>query len=383
MLDLAHVEPTLRGAAKLWLADNIDIYENDILLPHPIVDQTLVSLQSDKSFASYEAAFAHLKGPRLPNDTQVYWEQTFVDIMFEYPIQSDRSSFSIHTGFNELALRVVTNLQFVSPNGARRSYEFLDDPGLIRIDPSWYESSVRFFKAGFAHFFTADYFLLLLCIVVPFRRWRELLLIVISITLAQTITLIASAYQLAPESLWFQPLIETLIAVSIVYLALENIVGKTTLQRRTMLAFTAGLALGFNYFFAFANTLQFAGSHKLDSVLSFNAGVELGQILAIALLLLGLELLFRRVVAERMGTIILSGLVIQTAWRSMLDRGGRLRQYQFEWPTLTAASAASAMRGLMVVMILASLVWLVFGLLGSWLKSNPGDNSTQLPQHRD
>jgi hypothetical protein len=41
---------------------------------------------------------------------------------------------------------------------------------------------------------------------------------------AHSITLIASAYNLAPDALWFPPLIETLIATSIVYMALENIV---------------------------------------------------------------------------------------------------------------------------------------------------------------
>ena len=46
-----------------------------------------------------------------------------------------------------------------------------------------------------------------------------------SFTVAHSVTLIASAYGMAPDSLWFPPLIETLIAVSIVYMAFENIVG--------------------------------------------------------------------------------------------------------------------------------------------------------------
>jgi membrane-bound ClpP family serine protease len=117
-------------------------------------------------------------------------------------------------------------------------------------------------------------------------------------------------------------------------------------------------------------------------VLSFNLGVELCQLLALALLVLGVELLFRRVIDERMGTIVVSGLVLLTAWRSMLDRGERLWQYQFEWPMLTAASEASALRALMVILILAFFVWLIFGVLGSWLKRHPGDSSAEVPQHR-
>ena len=45
-----------------------------------------------------------------------------------------------------------------------------------------------------------------------------------SFTVAHSITLVASAFDLAPGGLWFPPLIETLIAISIVYMALENIV---------------------------------------------------------------------------------------------------------------------------------------------------------------
>ena len=66
--------------------------------------------------------------------------------------------------------------------------------------------------------------------------------------------------------------------------------------------------------------MQFAGSHLLTSLLSFNIGVELGQLLVLVLLIPVLELLFRFVVAERMGTIILSALVAHTGWHWMLER---------------------------------------------------------------
>ena len=69
-------------------------------------------------------------------------------------------------------------------------------------------------------------------------------------TVAHSITLIASAYDLAPDALWFPPLIETLIAMSIVYMALENIVGARASQRRWMITFAFGLVHGFGFSFA-------------------------------------------------------------------------------------------------------------------------------------
>ncbi len=101
----------------------------------------------------------------------------------------------------------------------------------------------------------------------------------------------------------------------------------------------------------------------LTSLLSFNVGVELGQLLVLVLLIPALELLFRFAVAERMGTIILSALVAHTAWHWMIDRGNILRQYRFTWPVLTATFLASAVRWMIVIVILAAIIWLVWGVL--------------------
>jgi len=114
---------------------------------------------------------------------------------------------------------------------------------------------------------------------------------------------------------------------------------------------------GFGFSFALRETLQFAGSHLLASLLSFNVGVELGQLLVLLLMIPVLELLFRTVVAERMGTIILSALVAHTGWHWMLERADRLRQYRLQWPDLTVALAVSAMRWLMAMLLLAAVVW--------------------------
>ena len=77
----------------------------------------------------------------------------------------------------------------------------------------------------------------------------------------------------------------------------------------------------------------------------------------LAIAIPALALLFRYVVAERMGTILLSALVAHTAWHWMLDRGAALRQYDFEWPSLDAVFAVSAIRGLMLALIVVAAAW--------------------------
>jgi len=195
--------------------------------------------------------------------------------------------------------------------------------------------------------------------VIPFRRFRPLITIVTAFTIAHSVTLIASAYGFAPDALWFPPLVEMLIAISIVYMAFENIVG-ARLKRRWVITFAFGLVHGFGFSFILRQTMQFAGSHMLTSLLSFNIGVELGQLLVLVALIPLLELSFRYVVAERMGTVILSALVAHTGWHWMTDRAAVLSQFQLSWAALDGAWLASVVRWGGMVLIFAGLVWVVF-----------------------
>jgi hypothetical protein len=359
-LDLARIDSSLDEAATVWISEALEVYEGDTRLPRPQLLQTRASLESDRSFSSYEEAFAHVTGAKLPSETQVYWNQAMLDVLFEYPIHSERSYFSIHPNFARLGLRVATAVRFLPAGGIVRAFEFVGDPGLVRLDPRWHQAALRFVEAGFFHILGGtDHLLFLFCLVVPLRRFRALIPVVTSFTLAHSITLIASAYNLAPDALWFPPLIETLIAISIVYMALENIVGGAGLERRWMITFGFGLVHGFGFSFALRQTMQFAGSHLLTSLLSFNIGVELGQLLVLLLLIPALEALFRFVVAERVGTIVVSAIVAHTGWHWMTERANRLMQFRFEWPVLTPTLLANAMRWTMLVMMVAAAAWLV------------------------
>jgi len=360
-LDLARVDASLRDAAILWISQNVELYEGDTRIPDPRVIDVRVSLPSDRSFGSYEEALAHVAGAPLPNETELYWDQGMLDVLFEYPIQSDRSEFSIHAGLARLGLRVVTVLRFLPPGGTVRAFELTGDPGLVRLDPRWHQAALRFVRLGFFHILEGtDHLLFLFCLVIPFRRFRSLVAIVTSFTAAHSITLIASACNLGPDALWFPPLIETLIAISIVYMALENIVG-SNIQRRWIITFAFGLVHGFGFSFALRQTLQFAGSHLTVSLLSFNAGVELGQLLVLVALVPALEGLFRFAVPERTGTIIASALVAHTGWHWMIDRGEQLRQYRFEWPAITPMLMLTAVRWTMGIVAVTGAAWLLFG----------------------
>jgi HupE/UreJ protein len=360
-LDLRRADPSLKEAAVVWIGNGVTIYEDDRPLAPSRLVATRISLPSDRSFTSYGEALTRLASGTLDADTEIPWGQAMLDTQFEYAITSERSRFSIHPEFARLGLRVTTVLRFVQPDGSIRAFEYVGDPGIVRLDPRWDQAAFNFTALGFRHILDGtDHLLFLLCLVIPFRRLRPLVVIVTAFTIAHSLTLIASAYGMAPDALWFPPLIETLIAASIVYMALENIVSGGGLRRRWLIAFAFGLVHGFGFSFALRETMQFAGSHLLTSLLFFNLGVELGQVLVIALLVPAIDALFRYVVAERMGTILLSAIVAHTGWHWMIERGARLSQY--DWPALDAAFAAASLRWLIAALIVAGMSWLIFGL---------------------
>ena len=222
-----------------------------------------VSLPSDRSFATFETgAGARHRAAAAARDTTIIWNQALLDVLFEYPIRSDRSRVLDPAG--PRAPRPPRRHGAALPAAGRRGTR-VRVPAIrdcVRLDPRWHQAAWRFVTLGFAHILDGtDHLLFLFCLVIPFRRFGALVLIVTAFTVAHSITLIAAASGLAPDALWFPPLVEMLIAASILYMALENIVGATSVQRRWMIAFAFGLVHGFGFSFALRETLQFAGSH--------------------------------------------------------------------------------------------------------------------------
>ncbi len=372
-LDFSRIDQALNDAAVLWIRDFVEVYENNQRLTTPRITATRASLPGDRSFATYDQAMAYITtGPRLGAETQIYWEQGLLDVVFEYPIESDQSDFAIRPGLTRLGLRVNVVLQFLQPGKPERVFDVHADTGIVHLDPRWHQAFYLFAREGFFHILDGtDHLLFLLCLVIPFRNLRGLVVVVTSFTIAHSVTLIASAYGMAPDGLWFPPLIETLIAISILYMAFENIVG-AKLERRWMVTFGFGLVHGFGFSFLLRERLQFAGDHLVASLLAFNVGVEIGQLFVLIIAVPLLVLIFRFVVAERIGTILMSALVAHTAWHWATERSGVLLGYN--WPEFGLADLSAFIRLAMVIVGAAFVMW----LLSLWMGKHP---STTAPKH--
>ncbi len=199
-LDLPRVGPTLEDAAMLWIGDFVELFEDGRPLGKPTVTAARVSLPSDKSFADYDEALASLTGPPLPADTELYWQDGLLDVRFEYPIRSDRSRFAMRPGLTRLGLQVNVVLRLLMPGTPERVFDVHGDAGLVELDPRWYQAALRFTRDGFFHILDGiDHLLFLFCLVIPFRRLRPLVAVVTAFTVAHSITLIASAFDMAPD----------------------------------------------------------------------------------------------------------------------------------------------------------------------------------------
>ena len=360
-LDIARVTALLPGAAQLWVADYLTLYEDGRELSPARIAAVRVSLPSDRSFGSPDAALAHVAAPPLPEGTGLLWQAAMFDLVIAYDIASPDARFAIEPRLAHLGVRTTTVLRLVLPDGAVRAFQYEGDPGRIELDPSWANAAGRFVAEGFRHILGGlDHLLFVLCLVLPVRRWRPLVAIVTAFTVAHSLTLGAAALGVAPTGAWFPPLVEALIALSIVVLAVENLLRREErLEDRWRMAFGFGLIHGFGFSFALGEQLQFAGGHLATSLGAFNVGVELGQLLVLALAVPALAIARRYAGAgrERIVVIVGSVLVAHTAWHWMTERFSTLGAAwaSFAWPALDLAFALAAVRAALLAAVALAL----------------------------
>jgi hypothetical protein len=175
-----------------------------------------------------------------------------------------------------------------------RSMQFAFDPDTreAEVGPHGGEARgiVSFVGLGVEHILTGwDHLLFLLVLLLRGGRWLSLVKIVTAFTVAHSVTLALAALEVValPDRL-----VEAVIALSIAVVAAENLFLTPVVARRWLVSFSFGLVHGFG----FSSVLRELGlpTHGVVvSLLGFNAGVELGQMLVVALAVPALALVRR------------------------------------------------------------------------------------------
>jgi len=166
----------------------------------------------------------------------------------------------------------------------------------------------EFVKQGVVHIFGGlDHVLFVLCLVLAARSWRELAFIVTSFTVAHSITIGLTAFELVRVA---PIVVEPIIAASIVYVAIENIVRKEP-RNRVGVTFGFGLVHGLGFGGVLLD-LGIAGGDVVPLLLGFNIGVELGQLAIViplfALVVYAQKAQMRRYAPVRTATCVLVAL---------------------------------------------------------------------------
>ncbi len=361
-LDLQRLDAQLEDAAALWLLGNLKVFAGGAALAAPDLEAVRIALPSDRSFLAEdpERTFAAIRADRLPPETNLYWEQALLEValFFPGPAAGALDEIAVEPSFARLGLSTVTQIRYPDEEGQLRALSLPGNPGRVSLNPGPLEVFGRFLVLGFEHVLDGtDHLLFVLALVIPLLVIRPLIVVVTAFTLAHSLTLGAAMLGMVPTGLWFPPLVELLIAASIFYMALENLL-QPSVRRRWLVAFAFGLVHGFGFSFALGETLERAGDQLFFSLLGFNLGIEAGQILVLLIAVPALKLA-GRVLPPRGIALVASVLIGHTAWHWLLERWVAFRAFELNWPVLDLAFAAGAMRWAMLVLIAVLIVWLV------------------------
>src|SRR5688500_17148114 len=201
---MPYLDPALREAAN-QISNGILFLEGDERLTRYDLTNARISLPSDRSFDSYDTALARVRGAKLPDTTQVYYNQGFLDLEMQFPIQSQDSAFSMRVLFGRgLANRTATYINFIRPDGEVRAFRIHDDTPLVRLDPKAHQAAWVFLKAGFYRFLDGlDHLLFIIVLALPFRRARDLVKPIAAFAIAHSMTLGLAAFGMGAVDTWF------------------------------------------------------------------------------------------------------------------------------------------------------------------------------------
>jgi hypothetical protein len=348
-------ETAVQVAARAWIGQAVRVLADGRDLGAPHVAVVRMARPGAAPWNSWESALAAVTLASTDGWPAVMPDRADVDILLEWSLTGPATRLSYDAAFEQLGRTTQTVFQYAEQDGSFRVLTYGGNPGRVDLQPTWFAAARRFVVSGLEHILLGiDHLLFLMCLVIPFRQLRSLIVIVTAFTVAHSVTLSAAALGWTPTGEWFPPLVETVIAASIVWMAVENALGKTSLTRRWMLTAAFGLVHGFGFAFALGELLQFGGDHVAVSLAAFNVGVELGQLLVVVLLVPALWGVFR-LVGERPATLVLCLIVGHQAWHWMTERGADALLHV---PPLTSDALWTWSVRLLVVLWLAAGLWL-------------------------
>jgi hydrogenase/urease accessory protein HupE len=207
-----------------------------------------------------------------------------LDYAWETPIEELTLRYRLFVPDAPAARSLIT----VSHNGKTQSLVFTPNTAeFTLISRSIFQQIYGFVLLGFEHILTGyDHILFLISLLLASNSLKYLLKIVTAFTISHSVTLSLAVLNIVTLP---SQLVESAIALSIIYIAIENLWQKN-FEHRWVLTFGFGLIHGLG-FAGILREIQIPRGNLFTSLASFNLGVEIGQILVVTVCFFILQLI--------------------------------------------------------------------------------------------
>lgn len=236
-------------------------------------------------FATLDEAEAAFAGPVYAEGFEVtYVGDTVVDAELIYPTDRRHTEYTLRStldpglpGQDETANLILDHA--TDPPLVFRIRGLIAKP--VTVSRSVLEAAWTFVVEGVRHILEGlDHVLFVVCLVLGAAALGSLAWRVTGFTLGHSVTLTLGFFGYYPTGAWFVPLVETGIALSIVYAAVAAL---TSVGHRLTTGVTAllGLLHGLGFSFVLREILKLDSPNLWQSLLAFNLGIEAGQLLIV------------------------------------------------------------------------------------------------------
>ena len=269
------LELSVDGQEVIAEAEAVRIYKNGTQPDFATLDDAENAFQKEPSFEAFEQ--------------EVYVGDTTVDVLLRYTSESAVYQYAVSSTLDpglpdqdETANLVLD----YSPGGTQvfRARGLLHKP--VIVTRSVFDAVKTFIKEGVKHILEGlDHVLFVICLVLGAMHFRPLLWRVTGFTIGHSITLSIGFFGYVPTAAWFVPAVEMGIALSIIYVAVVAVAPSMQQNKNewTVVGVTGliGLLHGLGFSFVLQNILQVTSPNIWQSLLAFNIGVEIGQLVIV------------------------------------------------------------------------------------------------------
>lgn len=296
-LDLRVEEGEIEASLVVHVIDLA--HDLDGVLPEQLLDPAVAAEHAGAMAKLVERRLQLASGQRsfTPNwlPPEVLPDRQSVRLQFHYGLDDQPGMLEVSTVLFPYDPRHQTFLN-VYESGELRRQAILDvsQPRVDYFLGTWQGTQAvvqRFLPLGVHHILTgADHLLFLVGLLLLGGGVRQLLIVVTAFTLAHSVTLSLSALDI------FSPptnIVEPAIALSIVWVGADNLLVGGGRDMRAWIAFVFGLIHGFG-FAGILRAMELPSRSVAWSLVSFNVGVEIGQLVVVIAAALGLAALRSR-----------------------------------------------------------------------------------------